>query len=408
MTPSVELKQTKTALPRTDSFLQQLLAQYPQYFDTLLRRNDQWRIKIIYTQIDRTAANLPVFKHYYFNIDPKEYFYPASTVKMPAAALALQKLNELQIPGLDKNATMITETADTVQTAVYNDPSSADGRPTVAHYIKKIFLVSDNDAYNRLYQFLGQEYLNNHLHKMGYDSVQLLHRLSLPLTEEQNRTTNPVKFYDTAARLLYTQPAMRSGLPYQPRNNLLGKGYMSNGKLVAQPFDFSGKNRITLPDLHSILQSLLFPEIVTAKQRFGLTEEDYRFLHTYMSMKPRESRSPTYDTTYPDAYVKFLLFGGGGSIKDPSIRIFNKVGDAYGFLHDVAYVVDFEKGVEFMLSASIFCASNGIINYEGNYEYNSVGFPFMKHLGEVIYNYERQRAKKRTPDLSKFKLEYTN
>ncbi len=54
---------------------------------------------------------------------------------------------------------MITEAEDENQTRVYNDPTTEDGRPTVAHYIKKILLVSDNDAFNRLYEFLGQEYI---------------------------------------------------------------------------------------------------------------------------------------------------------------------------------------------------------------------------------------------------------
>lgn len=215
-----------------------LLADHSKYFDTLLRNNNKWQIKIIYTQIDRDADNKPKLSHHYFNIDPKQYFYPASTVKMPVAALALQRLNELNTKGLDKETTMITETGAPGQTAVFNDPSSEDGRPTVANYIKKIFLVSDNDAYNRLYEFLGQEYLNEALRKMGYDSVQLLHRLQISLTEEENRTTNPVRFYDTLGKLIYEEPLRRSQLVYTNRQTKMGKGYRRGDKLVNEPFDF--------------------------------------------------------------------------------------------------------------------------------------------------------------------------
>lgn len=405
-TPSRQIKSGRGHLPRTDAFMTNLLSAFPQYFDTLLRQNGQWQIQIIYTQIDRLAGNRPVLTHHYFNVDPRPYFYPASTVKMPVAALALQKLNELQIAGLDKNTTMITGAAAPGQTAIYNDPTTEDGRPTVAHYIKKIFLASDNDAYNRLYEFLGQEYLNNTLHKMGYDSVQLLHRLQVSLSEEQNRTTNPVSFFDSAGRVIWEQPLRRSKLQYQERQLLLGTGYISENKLVAQPFDFSQKNRFSLTDLHSVLQSLLFPETIPERQRFQLTEDDYRFLYRYMSMKPREARFPPYDSTYSDAYVKFLLFGGSGSIDNPSLRIFNKVGEAYGFLQDVAYIVDFDKGVEFMLSACIYCNSDGIFN-DNRYDYDRVGLPFLKHLGEVFYSYELQRPKKRVPDLSRFRFDYT-
>ncbi len=403
--PTVELKDKAPGLPRTDTLLAGLLQRHAPYLDSLLRQNEKWRIQIIYTQIDRKADNQPVLTHHYYGVDPAAYFYPASTVKMPAAILALQRLNELNKPGLHKYTTLVHEAGGRALPGSYNDPGTADGRPTVAHYIKKIFLVSDNDAYNRLYEFLGQEYLNQTLHRMGYDSVQLLHRLEVALTEEQNRYTNAVRFIDSAGNTLCTQPAVHSQLPWQGRQQKMGTGYLRNGQVVKEPFDFSAKNRFPLPDLHSILQSVVFPESVAAKQRFKLTSDDYRFLYQYMSMLPRESRFPSYDGQYPDGYVKFLLFGGGGAITDTALRIFNKVGDAYGFLTDVAYVADFANGIEFMLSATIYCNSDGIFN-DDKYDYDSVGFPFLKKLGEVIYAHEAKRKKQHPPDFSRFRVNY--
>ena len=130
-----------TPEPKEDTLLKNILNQYPQYFAELLKNNKEWKIQIIYTQINRAANQNPQFTHHYYNIT-KQYFYPASTVKLPAAALALQKINELKIPGLDKNASFITEAGALNQTAVLNDPTTEDGRPTIANYIKKILLVS--------------------------------------------------------------------------------------------------------------------------------------------------------------------------------------------------------------------------------------------------------------------------
>jgi hypothetical protein len=404
MTPTEEIRKSKNTIANS-LLLNDILHQHPEYFDSLLQHNEVWQIKIIYTQIDRKGNHHPVLKNYYFNIDPKQYFYPASTVKMPTAILALQKLNELNIQGLDKNTTMITEAAYSRQDAVFNDPNSLDGRPTIANYIKKIFLVSDNDAFNRLYEFLGQEYINNTLHKMGYDSVQILHRLNINRTEEENRHTNPIRFYDTSSKIIYQQPLITSKLVYQKRNTLFGKGYLSGDKVINQPFDFSKKNRFTLADLHSVLESVIFPKAIPKQQRFNLSKEDYQFLHHYMSMKPPESQFPQYDSSYNGAYSKFLMYGGKGDM-EPNIRIFNKEGDAYGFLTDVAYIVDFKNNIEFFLSASVYCNSDGIFN-DDTYDYETVGLLFLKNLGQVIYQYELQRKRKRNPDLSTFKIDYT-
>jgi len=404
MTPTEEIRKAKGAVANS-VVLEDILKQYPQHFDSLLRNNNTWQIKIIYTQVDRKANNHPIFRNYYFNINPDQYFYPASTVKMPTAILALQKLNELGIHGLDKHTTMITDAAYSGQDAVYNDPNSEDGRPTIANYIRKIFLVSDNDAFNRLYEFLGQEYINNTLHQMGYDSAQIIHRLNINRTEDENRHTNPVRFYDTAGKIIYEKPLVSSRLIYQLRHSFLGKGYMNGDKVINQPFDFSKKNRFDLADLHSILQSVIFPDAVPKKQRFNLTKEDCQFFYRYMSMKPGESDFPQYDSGFNGAYSKFLMYGGKGDV-DSNIRIFNKEGDAYGFLTDVAYIADFKNNIEFFLSANIYCNSDGIFN-DDHYDYDNVGLPFLKNLGQAIYQYELQRKHKRIPDLSTFQFQYS-
>ena len=393
-----------------DTFLYNLLAKYPQLFTDILSKKEELGVEIIYTQIDRgkKEKNKTKFTNHTFNLNRGNYFYPASTVKLPIAILALQKLNELKIPGLNRNTTMITESTGGTQTVVNNDPSAADGRPTIAHYIKKILLVSDNDAFNRLYEFLGQEYINNALHKMSYTDVQIIHRLSISLSEEENRFTNPVSFADTNGKIIYTKPAERSRLAYAERNTKMGKGYMRGTELVNEPFDFSKKNLLPLQDLHNIVRSILFPDDVPREQRFNLTKDDYNFLRRYMSMMPQESKNPVYASTdYWDTYVKFLLYGSEPGSSNPDIRIFNKVGDAYGFLIDAAYVVDYKNNIEFLLSAVIHCNSDGIFN-DDKYDYDTVGFPFMKNLGRIIYEYERTRVRKNKPELSPIFYNYTD
>lgn len=390
----------------THTYLADLLKQHPDRFQKILSNPDH-KVQIIYTQIDRRKNGKAEFVDHYFNMNDSVYFYPASTVKLPVAILALQKLNELKIAGLDMNTMMVTEASYSGQTEVYNDPSSPDGRPTIEHYIKKILLVSDNDAFNRLYEFLGQEYINKTLHKMGYHDVQIIHRLEISMTEDENRHANPVKFFDTSGTLIYEKPLQHSQLAYAQRNTKMGKGFYRRGELIHEPFEFSKKNRMSITTLHSIVRTVMFPEAVPKKQRFNLTENDYEFLRKYMSMTPLESGSPIYDReNYWDNYVKFLFYGADKSTAKDGIRIFNKVGDAYGFLIDAMYFTDQTNKVEFMLSAVIHCNSDEIFN-DNKYDYDTIGFPFMKDLGQVIYEHELKRVKKVIPGLERFKYNYS-
>lgn len=383
-------------------FLEQILRE-----DSLIRpvldKKDEYKIQIIYTQINRDAENRPVFTDYYFNLNEAHYFYPASTVKMPAAFMAMEKIAGMQ--GLDLQTTMLIGADQPSQTPVYNDPLTKDGRPNLESYIRKIFLVSDNDAFNRLYEFLGQDYLNEGLRKKGYKETEIIHRLQIPLTEEENRMTNPVRFYDAQTRLIFEQSGKKSQHPHFQRRDSLGTGFMRGGSLVNGPMDFSGKNRIALSSLHKILRSVVFPLSVDPEQRFNIPESDRKWLLKTMGEFPTESRYPPYpgqDT----AGNKILFYGDGksGPIQ-PGLRIFNKTGGAYGFLIDVSYMADLNKNIEFMLSAVIYCNSDGVLN-DDKYDYKNLGYPFMRALGRKIYAYEMLRKRDHVPDLSEFRFNW--
>ena len=47
-------------------------------------------IQIIYTQILRDKKSKVSFKDYTYNLNDTNYFYPASTIKLPIAILALE------------------------------------------------------------------------------------------------------------------------------------------------------------------------------------------------------------------------------------------------------------------------------------------------------------------------------
>lgn len=392
---------------KNDPFLDQLLRQQASPFLlNVLNKPDSFQYQLIYTQINRDKDNRPQFKHYYLNVDRNRYFNPASTVKMPVAFTALEKLNELHQPGLTKYTPMLTDSSYERQTNVWTDTSAENGLPSVAQYIRKVFLVSDNDAYNRLYEFVGQETLNNKLWQKGYKDSRITRRF-VAMNEDQNRHTNAIRF-EQNGKLVYAQPPAYNTQPFDfSKKIFIGKGHWnSQDSLINEPMDFTTHNNFPLESLQQVSQSVLFPESVKPQQRFNLTPDDYKFVYRYMSELPWESRHPKYDTTeFFESYTKFFFFKAGRGHIPANIRVFNKTGWSYGFLTDVAYIVDFKHKVEFMLSGVIYVNSDGILN-DNKYEYEQVGYPFFKETGNIIYQYELKRVRKYQPNLKKFILDY--
>lgn len=382
-----------------------LMKREPLQFRYFIDHKDSLEIQIIYTQINRDANNRPTFRSFYFNVDSTRYFYPASTVKLPMILLSLEKLKQLHIRGLDKSTAMYHDSVYEGQRCVTEDATSQSCSPSLGHYIKKILVVSDNDAYNRLYEFLGQQATNENLWRKGY-TLHILHRLDRPLTPDQNRHTEPVRFLNDDS-LIYCQPMLVGDSIPVSTFVLKGKGYFRNDTLIEKPFDFSYKNFFPLTEQQRLLRTLLFPRSVRQEARFDITDEDRKFVLQYMSQLPTETFFPPYakDSTYYPAFGKYLMFGGNKGPIPKHIRIFNKVGEAYGYLIDNAYIVDFENGVEFMLSAVIATNVDQIYN-DDKYEYKTLGYPFMKNLGQLVYQYELERKRIRRPDLSEFKLQY--
>ncbi|WP_375447361.1 serine hydrolase [uncultured Fibrella sp.] len=391
---------------RTDTYLANLLnTNTSPIFRQVMQQPEKYRLQIIYTQINRDKANRPSFTNYYFRVDSTDYFNPASTVKLPLALLSLEKLNLLNKPQVTKFTAMQFDSAFSGQTKEWTDQTAQSGYPSVAHLIRKAFLVSENDPYSRMYEFVGQQQINRSLHAKGYPDTRITHRF-VRMTADENRHTNPVRFIAADGTLLYTQPAAYNTDPFDFRRPArLGKGYYVRDSLVKQPFDFTTRNKLPLESLQQILQSALFPESVSEKQRFNLTANDYQFIYQYLSQAPGETNYPKYDgQKFYDSYAKFFFRDSLHHLPD-GLRVFNKVGWAYGFLTDASYVADFRNKVEYMLTAVIYANSDEILN-DDKYEYDTVGWPFLYQLGQTIYQHELRRKRAYKPNLSRFKVRY--
>jgi Beta-lactamase enzyme family len=391
----------------TDSFLEKILRSDTSILlQKMMADPLKYRIQIIYTRIDRDAGNRPSFRNYCYHADHNFYFYPASTVKLPLALLSLEKLNRLTARGVDKFTRMAYDSSFSGQSVLLLDSTSESGYPSIAQFIRKAFLISDNDAYNRMYEFVGQEELNRRLHVLGYPDIRIVRQFK-PMNEMENRHTNAIRFLDEWGQTIYEQPPAfnRDSFQFSPEVKL-GTGYLnSQDSLIKEPMDFTRHNRIPLDDLQRLLQTALFPLSVPDSNRFHLSIQDYAFLYQYLSQYPSETSFPKYDTTvFKDSYVKFFFLDTGRRMP-PNIRVFNKAGWAYGFLTDVSYIADFKNQVEFMLTATVYTNEDGILN-DNTYEYESMALPFLYRVEQDIYQFDLNRPRKFKPDLRNFRLKY--
>ncbi|MGB0861451.1 MAG: hypothetical protein ACPG19_05090 [Saprospiraceae bacterium] len=394
-----------------ENILIDLMQQNSDKFGGIMKNKDKYEVQIIYTQINRDEIKTPHFTSYTYNVDSSRYFYPSDFVALPTAAMSLEKLILLHqrsshgTPPDYKYYNLQTGVAREPQTAATTDSTAENNLPSVAQYTKKMFLTGDKNAYNRLYEFLGQNYLNTQFSNKKQNQSRVLHRLDADEFDyEANKYSNPYQLFD-GDKMVFEQKEVYGLGPNQINlgSTLKGKAFVkADGTLVNQPFDFSKKNFISAKDMEKMVKISVFPEYTESNDGFYLTEEDYFFLQKNMSLLPRESTFPTYDEKeYPDSYNKYLMFGGSQERIPDHIRIFNKVGKGYGYLVDCAYIVDLKNKVEFMLTAVIYTNENDTFN-DGKYEYESIGLPFMANLGQVIYDYELKREREFEPEVYKF------
>lgn len=323
------------------------------------------QVQILFTEIKKNRDTV-LFQDYSFQVNDSVYFYPASTVKLPIAILALEKMNGNKL--INRNTPFHVE-GDSVITTFTNE-------------IKKIFAVSDNEAYNRLFEYLGQDYINLKLSERGINA-RIAHRLSV--ANSAQITTKSLIFQndDTIifkAGTILNQPVQSLKL----NETIKGKGYMVNDSLVKNPMDFSKKNYLPVSALHNIMKQLMFPKLYPQEKQFKLSKEDRNFLIKTMTILPKEAGYASSE--YYESYVKFLVFGDSKKPIPNHIKIYNKVGNAYGYLTDCAYIINEKTKQEYIITATIHVNKNQIFN-DNNYEYDSIGFPFLAELGRQLIEY---------------------
>ena len=327
------------------------------------KNKEKFEVQIILTELKKRKNGFTIHKKK-FNVDKKNYFYPASSIKLPIALLTIEKINEN--PNLNINSEFSIE-GDSIIT-------------TFKKEITDLFIISSNESYNRLFEFLGQDYINKKLKQKGFKDFSISHRLSTK--ESDNLKTKEINFYrngeiNQIQKSINNKPLTKLNL----KNLNKGIGFILDNELQNKSMDFSRKNYFSIEELNNILIFLFFPEI-SKNKKFNLSKSQNLLIQKLMSSTPFEMG---FDKNiYPNNYNKFFIYGDkDGMIND---NIYNKVGNAYGYSIDNAYIYNKNSDRHFVLTACIYTNANNILN-DNYYEYDEIGIPFLAEIGRFLTNY---------------------
>ncbi len=347
------------------------------FLRSIIKDKDKYEIQIIYTEVIKNTIGQTEFADFQFQLNDEKYFYPASTIKLPIAVMALSKINELRSEG-----STISPKSKIKLSLINNNQEIIlkDSITSFQNLIADVFLVSDNSASNVLIDFLGYNYFNSSMSNSGFENTYLNHKF------------NPDPFVDSTwiistldNEIISSNTNQITVLASSNISNLKkGEKRFIDGEIKNESLDFSSKNRSSLTDMHNIIKNLIYPEISISK--FNLNVEDYDFLRYWMSRFTYEDLGAKYigDAKFFKSYNKFFIYGTDTILNNSDIRVYNKIGQAYGTSTDSAYIKNYKENVEFFLTATIYTNNNNIIN-DNIYEYGETAIPFLSRLSKALY-----------------------
>jgi hypothetical protein len=361
------------------------LAQMRHSFPGVIADPAAFRLQIEYAYPRQTGAvrgseqpsSAWQFEHYR---QDAEWSAPASTVKLPMALFTLHRLAVLGLPR-------------TTQLRVIDPPGCAAQAAELAQFesiertLQRMLIVSDNGAFNRLYEFVGGDRVPSLLRRFALPGAKLQARLGA-CSPADNRVGRGIAladahgaplWQDTRAPVIAVVAPAVSNAARAPR---VGRAYLDfNETLISEPKDFSFSNHWRISDAHAL--TLAMAGAKAHPLWSALSVQDQQFMLATLNTLPREGGFSEAD--YPDAWGKFLAFGDQKGRAPATLRSVNKIGEAYGFLLDSAWLQDRRAGQmkECVLSAVIYVNADGVLN-DDKYEYEQLGVPFLAELGRRL------------------------
>ena len=349
------------------------------FLKEIIKEKEDYEIQILLTKIDQYNSKVD-FQEYKYQLDDNKYFYPASTIKLPIVVLSLKKINELRSKGSEitlKSKITLNYKDD------YSELVIRDSITSFQNLIADVFLVSDNSASNILIDFVGYNYFNHEMENAGFDKTYLNHKFN-----PDPYVNSTWQISDLDNNIISSINDNQKIIKADEKTNGLEKGERRyfKGEILDESLNFSEKNRSSITDMHNLIKYIFYPEIFDSTNTFNLNVEDYDFLRYWMSRFTYEDIGEKFigDEKFFETYNKFFIHGDEQSVSNEQIRVYNKIGQAYGTSIDNGLIKNYQDNIEFILTATIYTNKNKVIN-DNLYEYDDIAIPFLAKLSRGIY-----------------------
>ncbi len=357
-----------------DALVRQILARGGKALAGVLAAPEKHRFQALYGVVRNGALERRGYRA------DVEYFFPASSMKMPITLATYERLAALRAGGraaLTRDATLRIH------------PATGGGEPyvtTLARETWRALIVSDNLSANRLLSFVGHREAHETLWGLGLASTRI--RAGFATGGDIDPAEVSPKIDVTLAGASDELPARRSDLALPPNDAVnmgIGDAAIVDGRRVEGPLSFADKNAIRLRELQDTLVRIMRPELLPSNAAAGrTTKDDVAYVRRALGTLPSESSLAGYDRNVVQDYRLIPFLRGIERVKARGkFEIYSKVGQAYGFLIGNAYVVDKETGRSFFLIASVFANPDGVMN-DDNYGYDDISFPALADVAEVF------------------------
>jgi hypothetical protein len=357
--------------------IEQLLAGGSPALKAVMASPEQYRFQVLYSAVRDDRLERHAYR------PDAEYYFPASSMKVPIALASYERLALLRKtkPQVTRDATLRIH------------PTTGNAEPyvtTLARETWRALIVSDNFSANRLIGFVGHRELHETLWGLGLPSTRV-HSGFATGAEIDDAEVSP-RIEVTQEGAVVTDVAARKSTLVLPATNAtgleIGEAVVVDGRRVPGALSFAKKNAIRLTELQDTLVRIMRPELLPKGAAPGVaSQEDMAYLRQALGTLPSESGLAGFDRNVVMDYQLSPFLRGLERVRARGrFLLYSKVGQAFGFLVANAYVVDKETGRSFFLTACVFANPDGTMN-DDRYAYDTISFPALADVAEAIYRH---------------------